>query len=114
MTYTRDKNETLKRDPRLWNKMCYWNGGVPKDFLGGEILRGSKGVEQEQNRPLLWSVKGTSFLIQMCLVLGILKDEFEVWKTWIFIIGLNWVGVFETQLIYFFSFLIKKNFISMP
>lgn len=88
--------------------MCYWNGGVPKDFLGGEILRGSKGVEQEQNRPLLWSVKGTSFLIQMCLVLGILKDEFEVWKTWIFIIGLNWVGVFETQLVFFFLFLSKR------
>ena len=90
--------------------MCYWNGGVPKDFLGGEILRGSKGVEQEQNRPLLWSVKGTSFLIQMCIVLGILKDDFEVWKTWIFIIGLNWVGVFETQLVFFFFFSYQKEF----
>lgn len=94
--------------------MCYWNGGVPKDFLGGEILRGSKGVEQEQNRPLLWSVKGTSFLIQMCLVLGILKYEFEVWKTWIFIIGLKLGGSFWNPISIFFSFLIKKNFISMP
>lgn len=33
------------QNPRLWNKMCYRETGVPKDFIEGKILRESKGVE---------------------------------------------------------------------
>lgn len=67
--------------------MYYWEGEVPKDFLGDEILRESKGAEEEQTRPLFWSSPKTFFLIQIYLILGTLKDEFEVsiWQYWIFI-----------------------------
>lgn len=34
-----NKEKTLMQDPRLWNKKCYWEGEVPKDFLGGKNLR---------------------------------------------------------------------------
>lgn len=46
----RIKNEILRLEPRLWNKMCYLLEEALKDFPGDEILIESKGIDLKLTR----------------------------------------------------------------